>query len=222
MHFGTYIQPKTNRERIDYFMGSRSDSSLIYSPLASSGDNILRALAIFDFPLSFTIDTVLFPFLIVENTTLQPKYHFFKYPFDVSRSDSKLIQDLWISDDRGCVLYLEFDYTDLSDADRVFKLVGEAKGHDPGIVIPLHLRILNIDNKELPPKLIHEYTVLTQNQYSHGARDYWRELSRIALTQGIYRVEVSTIKEIPEFSGISTYIQMSKPIPFWSPYMFHD
>jgi hypothetical protein len=90
------------------------------------------------------------------------------------------------------------------------------------------VKIFKIDSGNLPPELIYENNISTKGWSSHGfernqidgkyTEGYLERKITYSpvLNPGIYRVEVSTIKDIPNFFGTPSYLLMWKPLPFWS------
>ncbi len=140
-----------------------------------------------------------------------------KWPFDVSKRDSKVNQEFRIREYRSYYFALRFDHLGPPDAQRVLAVVGDGSRKYPGIAIPIHIKILKLlDTGNPPPELIYEGTISTSNSYAgvgtwwppsgHGA--FLREIIAIDLKPGIYRVEVNTIEDRPEFSGTPSYLQI--------------
>ena len=137
-----------------------------------------------------------------------------KWPFDVSKRDSKVNQEFRIREYRSYYFALRFDYFGPAEDDRVLALVGHGPGKYPGIDIPIHVKIHKLDTGDLPPELIYEDTIITKHHYAHGYEwkqtdgEYLREIIAIDLKPGIYRVEANTIEDRPEFSGTPSYLQI--------------
>ncbi|MGD0022638.1 MAG: DUF5625 family protein [Smithellaceae bacterium] len=140
-----------------------------------------------------------------------------KFPFDVSKRDSTVNQEFRIREYRSYYFALWFDYFGEADEYRVFALVGDGSGsrENPGIDIPIHIKIYKLDTGNLPLPLIYEKTIATKHCYAHGfdsskkrEGNYRREIIAINLKPGMYRVEVNTIEDRPEFSGTPSYLQI--------------
>jgi hypothetical protein len=138
-----------------------------------------------------------------------------KWPFDVSKRDSKVNQEFRIREYRNYIFALRFDYFGYADEDRVFEqLVGDGQSHYPGINIPIHIKIFKLDTGGLPPELKYEDTILTKHHYAQAYDriqtdgNFLRYIAVVALKPGIYRVEANTIEERPEFSGTPSYLKI--------------
>ena len=138
-----------------------------------------------------------------------------KFPFDVSKRDSKVNQEIRIREYRSYYFALLFEYVHQgdhdriqADHDRVLALVGNGASDDPGIKIPIHLKIIKLDTGSIPPEVIYENTILTHGTYASGFGEHDREIIAVDLKPGIYRVEANTIEDRPEFSGTPSYLQI--------------
>ena len=137
-----------------------------------------------------------------------------KFPFDVSKRDSKVNQEFRIVEYRSYYFAIRFDYFGPADEKRVFALVGNGSRRYPGVTIPIHVKIHKLDTGNLPPELIYENTISTKDRYAHGFErkqtdgNYLRQIIVIDLKTGIYRVEANTIEDRPEFSGTPSYLQI--------------
>jgi hypothetical protein len=137
-----------------------------------------------------------------------------KWPFDVSKRDSKVSQEFRIREYRSYYFALRFNYFGEVDLYRVLALVGNGSSKYPGIAIPIHIKIYKLNTETIPPELIYENTILTEKRYSHDFEhdqtngNYLREIIAINLKPGIYRVEANTIEDRPEFSGTPSYLQI--------------
>jgi hypothetical protein len=148
-------------------------------------------------------------------TTTSPPTPVVKFPFDVSKRDSTVNQEFRIRDYRSYYFALQFNYIGYDDARRVFKLVGDGSPTDPGIHVPIHVKIYKLDTGNSKAELTSENTVSTINYFVQGFEHnpengfYDREIVVVNLKPGIYRVEANTIKETPEFSGTPTYLEIT-------------
>jgi len=124
-----------------------------------------------------------------------------KWPFDVSKRDSKVNQEFKIREHRSYYFAIRFDYVGFDDELRVCALV-------EGITIPIHVKITKLATGNAPQELIYENTVTTSGYCIHGGEYYLREIIFIDLKPGIYRVEANAIEDRPEFSGTPTYLQI--------------
>jgi hypothetical protein len=140
-----------------------------------------------------------------------------KFPFDVSKRDSKVSQEFRIGKVRYCCFGIQFNFFGQEDLFRVLALVGDGSREYPGINIPIHLKIIKLNTGNLPSKLIYENTITTKHSYAgcpqkkKGDGCYSREIKNIYLESGIYRVEASTIEDKPEFSGTQSYLKIEYP-----------
>lgn len=157
---------------------------------------------------------MLFPWIPKASFAESPPVPVVKFPFDVSKRNSTVNQEFRIRDERSYVFGIRFDYFGPADERRVFALVGDGSSKDPGIDIPIHIKILKLETRNLPEELIYENTILTQKCYAHGFErnetdgNFDREIITIDLKPGIYRVEAKTIKDSPDFSSTSTYLHI--------------
>lgn len=137
-----------------------------------------------------------------------------KWPFDVSKRDSKISQEFSIDEYRSYYIALRFNYFGREDEYRVFELVGNGSSKYPGIDIPIYIKVCMISDENLTQKPIYENTISTEKRYAHGYErnqtdgNYCREIIAINLKPGIYRIEANTIEDKPEFSGIPSYLQI--------------
>jgi hypothetical protein len=148
-------------------------------------------------------------------STASPPTPVVKFPFDVSKRDSTVYQEFRIREYRSYYFALRFDYFGLADEHRVLEqLVGDGSRKYPGIDIPIRIKIFKLDNENLPPALIYDNTISTKHYYVHGFErkqtdgNYCREIIAIDLKPGIYKVEVNTIEDRPEFSGTPSYLRI--------------
>ena len=141
--------------------------------------------------------------------TTSPPTPVVKWPFDVSKKDSSVNQEFRIDEYRSYYIALRFDYTDRADNHRVFALVGDGSAEDPGIAIPIHIKIYTLNAENKSSRLIYKNTIFTKKHYVHGGDgNYRREIIAINLEPGIYRVEANTTENRPEFSGTPSYLQI--------------
>jgi hypothetical protein len=146
--------------------------------------------------------------------TTSPPTPVVKWSFDVSKRDSKIIQDFRIDEYRSYYIALRFNYFGEKDLYRVLSLVGNGSSKYPGIDIPIHIKIYKLDTKNKSEELISENEILTKNYYAGGFEhnqsngNYKREIIKISLTPGTYRVEANTIEDRPEFSSTPSYLQI--------------
>jgi len=137
-----------------------------------------------------------------------------KFPFDVSKRDSKVNQEFRIVEYRSYYFAIRFDYFGEADLYRVISLVGDGSQRYPGIHIPIQVKIYKLDTGNLSPKLIYENTISTKDCYAHDYErkqsdgNFLRKIIVIDLKQGLYRVEANTIEDRPEFSGTPSYLQI--------------
>jgi hypothetical protein len=140
-----------------------------------------------------------------------------KWPFDVSKQNSTVDQEIRIREYRSYYFALRFEFVTKgsqerieADGDRVLALVDVDMStmKHKGINIPIHLKISKPDTGSLLPKLIYEDTILTHGTYAGAFGYHLREIIAIDLKPGIYRVEVNTIEDRPEFLGTPTYLQI--------------
>lgn len=130
------------------------------------------------------------------------------FPFDVSRGDSTLDVEIQIREYRNYHITLKFDYAGDEDLSRVLKLVG--RSNETGVIIPIHLKVLRID-QGVSPKSIYEEDVETRSHSAHGFSEikshgnYHRMIAVIPLKPGLYRMHVNTTKESPEFVGTPSH-----------------
>jgi len=137
--------------------------------------------------------------------TTSPPTPVVKWPFDVSKRDSKVNQDFRIREYRSYYFALRFDYVGFDGEDRVFKLVGHGS---EGIAIPIHIKIIKLDAGNLPSELKYENTITTNGYFAHASGYYLRRIIAIDLKPGIYRVEANTIEDRPAFSGTPSHLQI--------------
>lgn len=157
---------------------------------------------------------MLFPWIPKASFAELPPVPVVRFPFDVSKQHIIVNQEFRIRNNRSYVFAIRFDYSGPTDERRVFALVGDGSSKDPGISIPIHIKILKLDAGNLPPEIIYENTITTEHYYAHGFErkqtdgNFNREITTIDLKPGIFRIEASTIKESPEFSGTPSYLKI--------------
>jgi hypothetical protein len=133
------------------------------------------------------------------------------FPFDVSRRDSTVNKEISIREYRSYYFALQFDCLDRADYDRVMALVGDGGrypdgryGH-PDVIVPIHIKLIRLETGK-NPETVYDGTVETQAIYAGISGALLREIIVIDLKPGIYRVEASTIKDSPAFTGTSSHL----------------
>jgi hypothetical protein len=128
--------------------------------------------------------------------------------FDVSRKGSVAAIDFRIKRRRPYFIALQFNYVGHADLHRVSELVG-----DPGVAIPIYLRLLRVGEHEGVSTSVFDGTVVTANYYAHGFEykdqsngNFRREILTTTLDPGVYRVEARTLDDSPAFSGTPSYL----------------
>lgn len=128
-------------------------------------------------------------------------------PFDISRSDRSITADVKITEHRPYDFYLNVYYKDSADLRRVMELTGDGSRYPdgrygrPGIVVPLHVKVTSSSEAA-----IYDDIGNAQGIDIHGfGRDkdgyFSRLVGGVELRPGVYRIEVNTVRNIPEFSG---------------------
>jgi hypothetical protein len=134
--------------------------------------------------------------------------------FDASRAGTKVEISGKANQHRVYIFYLYLYYRDPEDRRRLVKLVGDGSRYpdgrygNPGLVIPVHIKIT--DSTGI---VIKDVTRDTQGIDVHGFIDrdsgyYSRYIYSIELKPGIYRMEIGTVKDMPQFSGRSCAIHI--------------
>ena len=134
-----------------------------------------------------------------------------KFPFDVSKRDSTVNQEIRIREYRSYYVAIQFDYFGVSDQKRVMALVGDGGvrpdgGYaNPGVIVPVHIKIIRLETGK-DSETVYDDIIETQGIYSIGSGDFTRDIIIIDLKPGIYRVEANTIKDSPEFKGTPSHL----------------
>jgi Domain of unknown function (DUF5625) len=129
--------------------------------------------------------------------------------FEVSRKRSAAVIGFRINRRRPYFIALQFNYVGRADSDRVLGLV-----EYPGITIPIHLRLLRLEERGGASTLVFDDTVMTKDYYAHGFDkdqsngNFRREILTIGLEPGVYRVEARTLDDSPAFAGTPSYLRI--------------
>jgi hypothetical protein len=134
------------------------------------------------------------------------------FTFDVSRAGSSIDTDFKADKRRLYHFDIRFDYVDQQDLRRVLKLVGDGSRFPdgrygtPGIIVPIHLKVFEIEGAR--SRIIYDDTIATQGHYRHRfgptIGHYDRTIANVVLNPGRYKVQATTIKQVPEFLGMTT------------------
>lgn len=134
-----------------------------------------------------------------------------KFPFDVSKRDSTVNHEIKIREYRSYYFAIQFDYFGAADMNRVRSLVGNGGvrpdgGYaNPGIIVPIHIKLIRLESGK-DTEAVYDGTVETQGTYAFGSGNFTRDIIIVDLKPGIYRVEASTIKDSPEFTGTPSHL----------------
>jgi hypothetical protein len=148
------------------------------------------------------------------------------FPFDVSKRGNSLEEEFRVLAYRNFAFVLQFDYSSGSDLWRVLKLVGDGATYPdgryakPGISVSIRLKIYRTSS-EKNPEPIFERTVRTEGAYGHGFGrgedgNYRRMITSVGLQPGLYRVQVTSTEDAPEFVGTPSHLNIeyhSKALP---------
>lgn len=135
------------------------------------------------------------------------------FPFDASREGSVVDKSIRILDNRVYHFDLLFEFGDQADKERVFKLVGDGSRYPdgrwgkPGVAIPIHLTISSIGGDAAGVTVV-DKTFHTESKYATGAREFVRTVANLRLAPGLYRVQVRTTQETPDFKGTRTSFEV--------------
>lgn len=153
-----------------------------------------------------------------------------KWTFDVSKKETKASHLFKIRWEQPYTFALQFDYTNENERDRLRAIV---EGLD-SVAVPVHIKISRqiegatinppevknkkkgkgkkrkIAEKDVPLELIYEETIITAGAYAWGQTSGYclRKITEINLKPGIYRVEVNTIEDRPEFAGKPSFLRI--------------
>jgi hypothetical protein len=135
-----------------------------------------------------------------------------KTDFDVTRKGNVAAIDFRIKQPRSYVFALQFTYAGSDDEDRVMDLVGGWKLQNPGIDIPIQLKLVRLEKGSSVSTPIFDDAIVTSKSYAHGFSDvrfngkYSRAILTINLGPGLYRVEARTLGDNPAFAGTPAYL----------------
>jgi hypothetical protein len=129
-------------------------------------------------------------------------------PFDVSHADRSIVTDVKIADHRSYDLYLAVYYKDDVDLHRVMQLTGDgSKSKDglrygrPGVVIPIHVKVVNNSGAVIYDH-IQDAQGIDAHIFGKNHDGYFlRGIGGVALRPGVYRIEVNTIEDTPEYAN---------------------
>jgi hypothetical protein len=141
------------------------------------------------------------------------------FAFAVDKANNKLEKDISIEAEREYYFALQFSYSGERDLYRILNLVGtgamysDGRYAKPGVIVPLRVVITPLKEGSTGAPVV-DKTVDVQGSYRHGftavkfSGNYNRMIVPVVLKPGTYRVQLQTIKELPEFSGIPSYLNI--------------
>ena len=132
------------------------------------------------------------------------------FPFLAWKAGEKLdfqfrIKEKYLYEFSIDIYYKEQAKDDYEDMERVRKLVGTygrdstGKIKNPGISIPLKLKVIREDNDEA--KTIINETIFELEKYAQGGNSFSKMITEAVLEPGNYRCQVESLSDIPEFAG---------------------
>jgi len=144
-------------------------------------------------------------------------------PFDISRSDSTIRVDIKVAEHRPYEFYLNVYYKGRVEQSRVIELVGNGSRYPdgrygrPGLTVPIHLKIVDSSGSTIVDDVRNVEGVDIHGFNGDHDGYYSRYMYGVELRPGIYHVEINSVKEMPEFSGISCGVHIgwhpnTKPI----------
>lgn len=128
-------------------------------------------------------------------------------PFEFGKAGATVSTDLYIAKDREFFFCLKFMHNpkDAADYKRVRRLVGDGtqnininKFVETGILIPLKITVSS--NNSAGEKILQETECLTMGKIGHGINFIDRKIGYIHLPQGLCRVKVQCLKDIPSLA----------------------
>lgn len=128
-------------------------------------------------------------------------------PFAVEQAGNKVETEVRIVKEQSYSLSLYFMHreNDQEDIARVRKLTGSAKKNregralEPGIPIPLRVKISVIESEE--ERLIVDTELSEHRLESWGKNRLGKVITKLILKPGRYRVSIETLKDIPALKG---------------------
>ena len=132
------------------------------------------------------------------------------FPFSAWKAGEKLdfqfrIKEKYLYEFSIDIYYKEQAKDDYEDMEHVRKLVGTygrdstGKIKNPGISIPLKLKVIREDNDEA--KTIINETISELEKYAQGGNSFSKMITEAVLEPGNYRCQVESLSDIPEFAG---------------------
>ena len=132
------------------------------------------------------------------------------FPFSAWKAGEKLdfqfrIKEKYLYEFSIDIYYKEQAKDDYKDMEHVRKLVGTygrdstGKIKNPGISIPLKLKVIREDNDEA--KTIINETISELEKYAQGGNSFSKMITEAVLEPGNYRCQVESLSDIPEFVG---------------------
>lgn len=135
-------------------------------------------------------------------------------PFDISRPNALIRVDVKVTEHRPYEFYLNVYYKGRAEQARVIQLVGNGSRYPdgrygrPGLIVPIHLKVLDSTGVTIDDS-VHDVQGVDIHGFN-GDRDgyYSRHIHDVVLRPGIYHIEISAMRGVPEYSGISCAIHI--------------
>jgi hypothetical protein len=134
-------------------------------------------------------------------------------PFDVSHSNRSIVVDVKIAEHRSYNFDLAVYYKDDVDLYRVMQLTGNGSqsldgprsahpgviyGH-PGVIIPLHVKVISNSGAVIYDHIQDVQGIDGHTFLKNHSGYFSRSIGGVDLRPDVYRIEVNTIKDTPEF-----------------------
>jgi Domain of unknown function (DUF5625) len=125
-------------------------------------------------------------------------------PIDLTKAGSVAEAEFWIPEDDALEVIIQFYYQDgPKGRDRLYKLVGR-RHEQSGILVPIKVRILKKSSAGRYELFFMDKTYLSTGKDDGGFSSTFvrRSIGTMKIGQGSYRLQVETIKPLPEFTDI--------------------
>ncbi|WP_296327950.1 DUF5625 family protein [Reyranella sp.] len=153
---------------------------------------------------------VVMPFEAAAQTYATPRTQF---PLEITRADNALDQTISIVENRVYEVALLFLFGDQAERNRISALIGDGSRFpsgrmgSPGVAIPIRFRISS-KTESATGHFYLEGTALTEGTSAFRSDVYVRTVVKVRLPPGIYRIQTWTVRDLPEFAGIGTHLEI--------------
>jgi hypothetical protein len=127
--------------------------------------------------------------------------------------DNALDQNISVVENRIYDIALLFSFANQAERNRVSALIGDGARFpsgqmgNPGVAIPIRVRVSSRTGST-GGYLYFEGTALTEGMSAFGEDAYVRTIAKVRLPPGIYRIQAWTVRDVPEFAGIRTSLDI--------------